>query len=226
MVQDDGQVGDGFGKIRKLWELREVHPALQGQSHAGQHASASPELLVAELTLHSVCGRVFDLGMRVPRHRMADAPEPVGTGRLQCLEHRGDAVAEQQIGVPDDCRRSPSGAIETTGARCSQPLYELDLADRAHLLGTIRAVHGARFDEHGGTHVVATAHIVGQLVEQIPLVGNARRAKIPEVVMGIADRQLRLQRRFLGQRQPVIASERHETTPFLFIGMEHSLSAA
>src|SRR6476646_9010549 len=70
MIQDNGQVGDGFGKSRKLFELWEVHPALQGQSHAGQHASASPELLVAELTLDSVCGRVFDLGMRVPRHRM------------------------------------------------------------------------------------------------------------------------------------------------------------
>jgi hypothetical protein len=47
VVQDDGQVGDGLGKIRKLWQLGEVHPALQGQSHAGQHASARPELRVA-----------------------------------------------------------------------------------------------------------------------------------------------------------------------------------
>jgi hypothetical protein len=157
---------------------------------------------------------------------MADAPEPVGTGRVQCLEHRGDPVAQQQIGVADDCRGSPSGAVETTGARCSQPLHELNLADRAHLLGTISAVHGARFNENGGTHVVAAAHIIGQLVQQIPLVGNARRAKIPKMVMGIADGQLWLQRRFLGQRQPVIASERHETLPCLFIGMEHSVSAA
>src|SRR5205823_4321443 len=108
------------------------------------------------------------------------------------------------------CRRSPSGAIEATGARRSQPLYELNLADRAHLLWTIRAVHGARFNEHGGAHVVATAHIVGQLMEQIPLVGNARRAKIPKVVMGIADWEFRLKRWFLGQRQPVIAPERHK----------------
>jgi hypothetical protein len=183
------------------------------------------KLLVAKLTPDSVCGRVFELGMRVPRHRMADAPEPVGTGRLQCLEHRGDAVAQQQIGVADDCRRSPSGAVEATGARCSQPLHELNLADRPHLLGTFSAVHGARFNEHGGTHVVTTAHIIGQLVQQVPLVGNARRAKIPKMVMRITDGQLRLQRRFLGQRQPVIASVRHETAP-LFIGMEHSVSAA
>jgi hypothetical protein len=79
-------------------------------------------------------------------------------------------------------------------------LHELNLADRAHLLGTISAVHGARFNEHGGTHIVAAAHVIGQLVEQIPLVGNARRAKIPKVVMRIADGQLRLQGWFLGQR--------------------------
>ena len=144
---------------------------------------------------------------------MADAPEPVGTGRLQCLQHRRDALAEVQIGVPDDGRRGPTGTVETAGARRGQPLDELDLADRAHLLRAVRAVHGTRLDEHRGAHVVAAAHVVGQLVEQIPLVGDARRAKIPEVVMGIADRQLRLQRRFLRQREPVIASERHETAP-------------
>jgi hypothetical protein len=37
-------------------------------------------LQVGELTLDFVCGGVVDLRMRVPRHRMADAPEPVGTG--------------------------------------------------------------------------------------------------------------------------------------------------
>src|SRR5262245_22646970 len=82
MVQDNGQLRDGFGKVGKLVELREVHPSLQGQSHASQNASASPELRAAELTLYLVCGRIFDLGMRVPCDRMADAPEPVGTGRL------------------------------------------------------------------------------------------------------------------------------------------------
>jgi hypothetical protein len=39
--------------------------------------------------------------------------------------------------------------------------------------------------------------VSGQFVEQIPLVGNARDAKVPEVVMGIADGELRLQGRFL-----------------------------
>jgi hypothetical protein len=47
---------------------------------------------------------------------------------------------------------------------------------------------------------VAAVHIGGQLVQQIPLIGDALRAKVPEVMVGIADGHLRLQGRFLGER--------------------------
>ncbi len=51
-----------------------------------------------------------------------------------------------------------------------------------------------------------------QLVEQIPLVGYTPGAKVPEMVMGVADGHLRFQRRFLGQREPVMTSEWHHRT--------------
>jgi hypothetical protein len=35
-------------------------------------------------------------------------------------------------------------------------------------------------------------HVGNELVQQIPLVGETLRAQVPEVVMGIADGQLRL----------------------------------
>jgi hypothetical protein len=53
---------------------------------------------------------------------------------------------------------------------------------------------------------VAAAEIGHQLVQQIALVGRASGAEIPEMVVRVADRDLRLQRRFLGQRQPVFAA--------------------
>src|SRR5215472_17894287 len=56
---------------------------------------------------------------------------------------------------------------------------------------------------------MAAIHVGGQLVQQVTLVGNALGAKIPEVMMRVADRDLRLQGRFLGQRQPVVSSIRH-----------------
>jgi hypothetical protein len=39
---------------------------------------------------------------------------------------------------------------------------------------------------------MSAVNIGGQLVEQIPLIGDALAAKVPEVVMGIADGDLRL----------------------------------
>ena len=82
MVQDDGQVGDGFGEICQLGELREVQPSLEGQPPPGQHPRAGTERVTRELLLYSVRGRVVDLGVGVPRHRMADTTKPVGTGCL------------------------------------------------------------------------------------------------------------------------------------------------
>jgi hypothetical protein len=45
---------------------------------------------------------------------------------------------------------------------------------------------------------MTAVYVGGQLVEQIPLVGNTLGAKIPEVVMRIADGELRLEGRFRG----------------------------
>ena len=70
-------------------------------------------------------------------------------------------------------------------------------------------VHRSRLDEYGRAHIVAGADIGDQFVQQIALIGNTLGAKIPKVVMRIADRQFRLQGRFLGQRQPVVSSIGH-----------------
>src|SRR5262249_19001333 len=73
-------------------------------------------------------------------------------------------------------------------------------------------VHRSGLDKHRGAHVVAAMDVGGELVEEIALIGKTFQAKVPEVVMGIADREIRLQRRFLGQGQPVMASVRHMGT--------------
>src|SRR5262249_14159357 len=77
-----------------------------------------------------------------------------------------------------------------------------------------RAVHASCLDKHGRTYVVAAVHVGDQLVQQIPLVGDALRSQVPEVMMGIADGNLRLQGRFLGEGQPVIASVWHNGPPW------------
>src|SRR5215510_7309354 len=49
-------------------------------------------------------------------------------------------------------------------------------------------------------------------MEHIALVGHALGATVPEVVMGIADGELRLHGRFRGEGEPVKASEWHDGT--------------
>jgi dephospho-CoA kinase len=58
---------------------------------------------------------------------------------------------------------------------------------------------------------VAAIDVGVQLIEQVALIRNALQAAVPEVVVGIANRQLRLERLLGRQSVPVIASERHKS---------------
>src|SRR5262249_7422343 len=55
---------------------------------------------------------------------------------------------------------------------------------------------------------------------------DALRAQVPEVMMGVADGQLRLQGRFLGEGQPVIASVRHNGLPLQDVAAHAEHTAA
>ena len=81
----------------------------------------------------------------------------------------------------------PARAVEPTGTGRSQALDEFDLTHGAHLFWSAHAVHGAGLNKHGGAHIVTALDVRHQLVEEIALVGETIRAKVPEMVMGIAD---------------------------------------
>src|SRR6266478_8868175 len=164
--------------------------------------------------------------MRIPGDGMANAPKPVGAGRAQRFQYRCCALTQVQVGVTDNGRRRSTGAVESARAGRGQPLDELDLPYGSHLLRPVGAVHRARLDEHRGPHVVAAIDVIGQLVEQVSLIGDAGGAKVPEMVMGIADGQLWLQRRFRGQGEPVIASEWHRSTSVTALGGHRTIWSA
>ena len=140
---------------------------------------------------------------------MPDPTKPVGAGGLQRFQHRRDPVSQLQVSMADDGRGRPARTVQAAGAGSCQPLDKLDLANRAHFRRSSGAVHGSRLDKHSGTHVVATVNVGDQFVKQIPLVGDALGSKVPEVMMRVADWNLRLQCWFPGQGQPVISSVRH-----------------
>jgi hypothetical protein len=100
-------------------------------------------------------------------------------------------------------------AVKSAGTGCRQALHKLHFTNGAHLLRSVGAVHGPGLDKHGGANIVPAVNVIGQLVQKVPLVGDALRAEVPEVMMGVADRNLRFQGRFLSQSQPIVTSEGH-----------------
>ncbi len=206
MVQHDCQIGHRSGEIRQLGQLRKGDADIERQPHPRQHARPGA---VSGAGQHALRLAAFDIGVRVPGHGVANATEAVRAGGLQGLQHRLDLVAKLQIGAADDGGCRTARAVGAAGAGRRQPLDKLDLADRPQLHRPVRPVHRAGLDEHGGAHIVACADIGDQLVQQVALIGNALQPVVPEMMMRIADRDLRLQRLLAGQRQPVVSAVRH-----------------
>ncbi len=188
-------------------QLRETDDRIERQPLARQYFRAGAEFGRAQHTLPLAA---LDPRIGVPGADVADAAEAVWAGRLQCLHDRLDPIAELQIGMPDDRRGGAARAVEPAGARGGKALDELHLANRPHLHGSVGPVHGACLDEHRRADVMAGTDIRHQLMQQIALIGNAGETKIPEVMMRIADRQLRFEDRLLRQSQPVISPIRHD----------------
>ena len=153
--------------------------------------------------------RFVDVRGGAPGYVVADAPEAVGAGRLQGLQHRGHAVAQLQVGGADDGRRGPRLAVDAAGAGGRQPLHELHLAHGLQFVRARGAVHGTGFKEYRRPDVMAGVEIRHQLVQQVSLVRDAPEPPVPEVVVRIAKGNIRLKGSFLSQSQPVVISKRH-----------------
>src|SRR5215813_5529259 len=100
--------------------------------------------------------------------------------------------------MADDGGGRSAGAIDPTGTRRRQTLDEFHLPDGTHFYRTVRAVHRSRLEEHRRPDVVPAVDVGIQLVEEIPLVGHTLKPLVPKMVMGVADRELGFERRFLG----------------------------
>jgi hypothetical protein len=127
---------------------------------------------------------------RMPRKR----PSPAANLRLQ---HARDAVAEAQIGMPDDAGAQPALAVASARAHRRRAIDEFDFADRLHLARAIGAVHRTTFDKDAVRDVVAAAGVGQQLVEQIAVL-----VAIPQMMVRIHDVEPRLQDLLLPLRPP------------------------
>ena len=117
--------------------------------------------------------------------------------------------------MADDSGGGFGMTVLSGGAGVGDGLDVFNLAHGLHLIRAIGAVLATDLDEHGGTHVVAAVHICCEIWQKILLVVNGLGTLDPKMVVGVADRNLRLQRSFSRQSQPFIACGGHVDPPCL-----------
>ena len=128
---------------------------------------------------------------------MAHAAEPAAAGADLRLQHRLDPLAQRQVGVAHDARGDARRPVGAAVAHRGNAGDEFRLADRTQFLRAGRAVHRVALQEHGRDHVVPAAQVREQFVQQVTMIRT-----LPQVMMGIDDRQFRVEDRFrrrLGQ---------------------------
>ena len=178
-----------------------VEPGVEREAEPSERLEAGAEFGVGHQAARRTVGWVEDRGIGIPCRDVADAAEAAAAGALVCGEHRLDAVAEGQVRMADDAGRDPDGAVGAARAHGRDAVDELGLADRLHLLGPACAMHRARLHVDGRQDVVAGVGVGEEIVEQIAPVGP-----IPQMVVRVDDRQLRLEDRLAPALEPVLAA--------------------
>ena len=205
VVEDDRLVRERPRQIGQLGNLRMVQPAVEGHAALAEFLEAGAEPGVREHPLPRRGMRVAHVVAGIPARSVPDPSEP-RTGRSVRVENVADGRAEVQVGVPDDGGASSCRSVAAARAHRRDAVDELRLADGLQRLRPIGAVHRAAFHEHRGDDVVAAAGVGEQLVEQIAVL-----RVVPEVVVRVADRQLRLDDLLGDLRKPLIAVHSDES---------------
>ena len=188
-------LGNARARSIGVGELGMEHPGVQRQAERGQPGQARAEVGPLHVVRARGHGAVADdrrsashaAEWRTPRNR----PPPA---RSCASQHRLHAIAEREVGEADDAGRDARSAVAAAVAHRGDAGHELRLAHRPHLRRAAGAVHRVALEEHGGDDVVAGAEVGEQLVEQVAMVGP-----LPQVMVGVDDRQLGLEDR-LGRR--------------------------
>src|SRR6185369_4677960 len=128
---------------------------------------------------------------------MADAAEAAVAGSDLRLQHARYAVAEAQVGMPDNAGAQPALAVLSARAHRRRAVDEFDFADRLHLGRPVGAVHRPAFDKDALRDLVTAAGVGEQLVEQV-----AVPAPIPQMMVRIDDLERRLQDLLFPPRPP------------------------
>jgi hypothetical protein len=117
------------------------------------------------------------------------------------IQHRGYGIPKPEICRANNPGSDPHLPIAAGGTHGGNAVHELGLAHGTHSLRPVGFEHWRTLNKHSGHHIMAALHIRKDFVEEIAR-GNASSLKIPQVMVGIANRQAGLQWVFDCQGEP------------------------
>ena len=139
----------------------------------------------------------------IPGGGLPDAPEPTVAGSQLRVKDPGDGVTCTETRCSHNTRCAPGRSVVARGAHCSQTVGKLGLADGPHCNRSAQTPHRTALDKDAGNHIVATARI-GEVFIQEVATGDVASPVVPQVMVGITDRQRSVQRLFLSPGEPVV----------------------
>ncbi len=198
MVQDDGRLGEPPRQVGQFGDLRVIDPGIERQTQRRQLREAFTEGRIGHHVGRRRRQRCAGGRIGVPHRRKADAAKAPATSAQMRLEHGLDLAAQQQVGVADDAGGHPARPVRAAGAEGCRAVDELGLAHRAQRGRGVLVVHGVGLDRDGGANVVAGGQVAQHVLHEVAVAGV-----IPQVVVGVDDRQLGLEDLLLLQGQPL-----------------------
>src|SRR6266446_755797 len=96
--------------------------------------------------------------------------------------------------MADDGLGNAAGAITPRGTHRGDAVDEFDLANWRHLRRAVLAVHRAALEEDRGDDVMSPTDVGQQLGQQV----TPALRRVPEMMVRVDDRQIRLERRLAG----------------------------
>ena len=109
------------------------------------------------------------------------------------IKHGASGSAHVQVHAANNASGNAARAVQARLAHGRDAVHKLRLANDPHRFRPARLVHGPTFDEDRADDIVASIYVRQDFVEQVFVCG-AVFAEFPQMMMWVADRQVRLQR--------------------------------
>src|SRR4029077_8879756 len=133
VTEDDVGLRKRAREVDHVGDLRIEDPGIERQTERCQPRHAGAEIRSLVKPRAGTHGAVADDGVGVPGSAMPHAAKTAAAGSDLSLEHRGDAIAEREVGETHDAGAYPRRAVLSAVAHCGAAGTEFEFAHRSHL---------------------------------------------------------------------------------------------